>query len=35
MKKMMDDFHETITYMFAIFMGGLVIATLLLPCFLP
>ena len=34
MKQFMDEMRETLTYMFALFMGGLVVAVLLLPCFL-
>lgn len=34
MKRFMDELHETLTYMFALFMGGLVVAAFLFPCFL-
>ena len=34
MRKMLDELHETLTYMFALFMGGLVVAARLFPCFL-
>ena len=35
MRKMLDELHEIVTYMFALFMGGLVIVALIAPCFLP
>ena len=34
MRKMLDELHETLTYMFTIFMAGLVALAFLLPCFL-
>lgn len=34
MKQFMDEMRETLTYMFALFMGGLILAAFLFPCFL-
>lgn len=34
MKQFIDELHETLTYMFALFMAGLVALAFLLPCFL-
>ena len=34
MKQFIDELHETLTFMFTIFMAGLVALAFLLPCFL-
>ena len=34
MKQMFEELRETLTYMFTIFMAGLVALAFLLPCFL-
>lgn len=35
MKRYFNDLMETVNLLFAVFMGGLVVFVLLLPCFLP